>query len=72
MVARVTAAPPLNDVPTAQLVAKLFDDDKRYAFAEILEAVGGREKQFAVKSALNKLRAKGEVKLANGYYQRKP
>lgn len=61
----------VTDVPVAQMVAKLFEGDKKYLFADIIAAAGGREKRFAVKSALNKLRAKGEVKLANGYYQRK-
>jgi hypothetical protein len=65
------AATATDDLPVAQQVAKLFESDKKYIFSDILEAVGGREKKFAVKSALNKLRAKKLVKFANGFYSAK-
>lgn len=54
----------------SQVEKLLSSGDKRYSFSEILSAVGGREKRFAVKSKLNKLRAEKLVKFSNGFYQR--
>lgn len=46
----------------------LSDTTKKYLFADFIEAAGGREKRFAVKSKLNKLRKDKRAKFANGYY----
>lgn len=60
-----------NDEPTAaSIVEKLLSDtSKKYLFSEIVSAAGGREKRFAVKSKLNKMRKDKRAKFANGYYQ---
>lgn len=65
-----TASPSQDEPTVASIVEKLLSDpSKKYLFADIIEAAGGREKRFAVKSKLNKMRKDKRAKFSNGYYQ---
>lgn len=65
-----TPRQPVSAAPVSQIVAKALEGERKYAFGELVAMAGGRDKKFAVKSALIKLREKGVVKFGNGLYFR--